>query len=796
MAMVPASAAEQPARSPDAELPLDAGRQRDAAITLPERASYRLKRRVLGPPMTNDQLRSERLSTPVALGVLAPDCISSSAYGTEEILIELLPFAGVAAFALVLPITGVILLILLLLTLSYREVVEVYTKAGGSYVVARENFGPRVAQIAAVALLIDYVVTVAVQTAAGTVAVVSAIPALGPYTLEITVGVVLLLSYGNLRGIKEAGRVFAFPTYFFTAAIGSVIVVGIARAVLGNLPRLDAAHLVGAVHVGHGSGLVEGATVLVLLRAFANGGSSLTGLEAISNGVSTFKAPEGLRAKRAMLVMACTLGFLVAGVSVLAHLTHATPYASGYPSVISQEARLVFGSGLVGHVLYAVVQTATAMILYTGGNTSFNGFPYLASFVADDAFLPRQLRRRGHRLVFSNAIVLLTVISIALLVATDAKVNSLVPFYAIGVFTGFTMAGFGMARYHNEKRGPGWRHRVAINFSAGSASLVVVAIFAIAKFTQGAWLVVIVFPVMVALLIRLNRQYREEQAALEGTDAAAMVESPVAARHIVLVLIDSLDLATLEALRYGRNLRPFELRAVHIVLDTARADRIERAWQTTVTGVSLELVDCPDRRFGRALLQLLGRVSGPRAETTVLLPRRTYSPILGRLLHDRTADRIARLVSRVPNAAATIIPFDIEAQVEAVKKGGGLAASAPARVVNGRRSRDRHRDPVLEFAEPAPPAGCDPMGTLQAGQVATVQGRVRSVQLTPLGGTPVLACEVVDATGTVTALFYGRRSVGGIEPGAVLMLTGRPTEQHGKVTMNNPRYDLLAAESG
>lgn len=321
-------------------------------------------------------------------GSALPDCISSSAYGPEQVLIELLPFAALAAFTLLLPITGVILVILLLLTLSYRQVVMLYTHAGGSYVVARDNFGPRTAQIAAVALLIDYVVTVAVQSAAGTVAVVSAVPALGPYSLEITIGAVLLLAYGNLRGLKEAGRAFAFPMYFFAASIGAVIVVGVIQALTGNLDRIDPTTLDGSVDIAHGDGLVMGATVLVILRAFANGGTSLTGLEAISNGVSAFQKPEGANARRALVIMASILAFLVSGVSLLAYLTHATPYAAGYPSVISQEARIVFGSGALGNVLFIVVQTATALILFTGANTSFNGFPFLASFVADDAFLP------------------------------------------------------------------------------------------------------------------------------------------------------------------------------------------------------------------------------------------------------------------------------------------------------------------------------------------------------------------------------------------------------------------------
>ncbi len=803
-----------PASSSEDNLDLDLG-SAGADLVLPETVGYRLKRRLLGPPLTNDQLAHERLSKTLALGVLAPDCISSSAYGTEEILLELLPFAALGAFTLVLPITGVVLAILLLLTLSYREVVSVYTKAGGSYVVARENFGPKVAQIAAVALLIDYVVTVAVQTAAGTVAVVSAVPALGPFSLEITVGVVLLLCYGNLRGIKEAGRAFAFPTYFFSLAMGAVIVVGVARELTGGLPRVDPTRLAGAVPVAHGSGLVMGATLLVLLRAFANGGSSLTGLEAISNGVGTFRPPEGSNARRAMVVMASTLAFLVAGVSLLAHWTRATPYTAGYPSVISQEARLVFGTGLVGHVLYAGVQTATALILYTGANTSFNGFPFLASFVADDAFLPRQLRRRGHRLVFSNAIIVLTVVAVGLLLVTRARVNSLVPFYAIGVFTGFTMAGFGMARHFHREHGAGWRRKVAVNLTAGGASLLIVLIFAVVKFTEGAWAVVVLFPVLVYVLIRLNREYRTEAAVLRDLDSAQLESGTIYSRHIVLVFVDTLDLATIEALRYGRSLRPSQLRAVHFVLDSARAGRLQARWEATAETIPLEIVDCPDRRLGRAALQVISRLAAPRTEISVLLPRRSYSSVLGRLLHDRTADRIARIVSRLPHAAATIIPFDTAARLAAPHPAlvGASSPTVPASSTGlfpapagratageavgveraaGAVRADGHRGALGAYSAPEPSADSDPIGYLRRGQVADVEGRVRTVQVAALADSAVFTCELVDATGTITALFYGRRHIAGIKPGTLLRLQGRPTQREGNLVIANPRYELLA----
>ena len=402
--------------------------------------------------------------------MLSPDGISSSAYGTEEILIELIPLFGLTAFAVLMPMTGVILFVMLLVVLLYREVVIVYTRAGGSYVVARDNFGPRIAQVAAVALLIDYVVTVAVQIAAGTAAVASAFPAIGPYVTEISIGIILLMCFGNLRGIREAGKIFALPTYLFSGSVILMIVVGIVRDALGTLPQQNVHALHGLYTVGPGaSSFTSLVIIFALLKSFANGGASLTGIEAVSNAVSAFKPPEGINARRVLVMEGLILGTLVAGISWLAHLTHAAPYKLGFPTVISQEANLVFGSA--GHFMFCVVQAATALILYTGGNTSFNGFPFLTSFVAEDSFLPRWLMKRGQRLVFSNGIIVLTVLSVTLIGVVGANVNALVPFYAIGVFTAFSMAGFGMAKYYRTHQGPGWRHKLVICFSVRGAHL-------------------------------------------------------------------------------------------------------------------------------------------------------------------------------------------------------------------------------------------------------------------------------------------------------------------------------------
>ena len=746
-----------------------------------ESAGYRLKRLILGKPLITDELKSERLSNPVALGVLSPDAISSTAYGTEVILIELLPYAALAAFALLLPITGVILVILVLVAASYRQVVMTYTKAGGSYIVARENFGPRIAQIAAAALLIDYVVTVAVQAAAGTVAVISAVKSLGPYSLEITIGVVLLMCFANLRGLREAGRPFAMPTYFFVGMLSVMIVTGVVRHLIWGLPQYDAAHLVGAVPVAHGDGLVMGATILVLLRAFANGGASLTGVEAISNTVGSFRDPQGVNARRVLTVMACILAFLLAGVAYLAYATHATPYVAGYPSVLSEISRAVFGDGITGHILYALVQISTAAILFTGANTSFNGFPALANFVSEDRFLPRQLSKRGHRLVFSNGIIVLTVLAVLLLVGTGGSVNALVPFYAIGVFTGFAMAGYGMTKHHLTYKEEGWRRKLAINLSAGIISTVVVLIFAIAKFTEGAWLVVVIFPLLVFALMRLNREYRAEAAILERFRTDRPDNFGVYTGHYVYVLVNAVDLAVIEALRYGRGLRADQLTAVHFMIDEDVAERIRRRWEHYGLTTPLEIIDCPDRRLVRAAHDLVSQTcdAHPDANVTLLLPRRSYSPLLGRLLHDRTADRIARAVSRMPHAAATIVPFDVQSQIR----------EAFPDMLEERVSRELSKR-VRDHEHPDSPPSVIAIDGLVVGQRTSVEGRVSAITEKTRDGKPLLLVTIGDDSGEVTVSF----SHGGddIEPGQVLRLVGKARQNGNRpVFMADPSYSIV-----
>jgi amino acid transporter len=798
------------------------------AGALPETFWYTAKRRLLGPPMINAQLREQRLSKFLALGVLSPDGISSSAYGTEEILIELIQLFGITAFAVLMPVTAVVLFVMLLVVLLYREVVVVYTRAGGSYVVARDNFGPRIAQVAAVALLIDYVVTVAVQIAAGTAAVASAFPAIGPYVTPISIGIILLMCFGNLRGIKEAGKIFALPTYLFSGSVILMIVVGIVREALGNLPQQNIYALHGLYPIGKGTSSVTSLFIIfVLLKSFANGGASLTGIEAVSNAVSAFKPPEGLNARRVLVMEGLILGTLVAGISWMAHLTHAAPYKLGYPTVISQEANIVFGSA--GHFMFWVVQAATALILYTGGNTSFNGFPFLTSFVAEDSFLPRWLTKRGQRLVFSNGIIVLTVLSVTLIGVVGANVNALVPFYAIGVFTAFTMAGFGMAKYFHGHRVPGWRHKLVICFSSGVLTSIVVVIFAVVKFTSGAWLILIIFPIGVFALIRLNREYRSEARVLETIGERRASSGGVQpqrnySRRVVIVFVDDFDLSTVAALRYAKSLRPTTVRAVHFVIDTEQAEKLRVAWLPD-RQVSLEFMDCADRRLTRCAAELVSHEAEvPGTQVTAILPRRSFS-LLGRLLHDRTADKIAGVVSRVPDAAAIVIPFDVQNRVRILAERQAQDGHAPVAVASkpgppgdgpppdgltavqqdlksaaaAATPREEKAEPLPGaggYDRPIPPPGVTPIGSLHQPGKASVEGRVRVVEIRSVERNSVLACEISDSTGDLTALFYGRSRIPGLMCGSRVRLRGPVGIKHGAPVMVNPAYELIVPQSG
>jgi amino acid transporter len=767
----------------------------NVADVYPESLGYRLKRIFLGKPFVTEQLSGERLNRAVALGVLAPDCISSSAYGTEEILTQMTPFIGLAAFALVVPIMFVILGVLFFVTTSYMDVIKYYTTAGGSYVVARDNFGPKIAQIAAVALLIDYTVTVAVQCSAGTAVLTSAVPYLrsAPSPLLITIGVVLILIYGNLRGLKEAGSYFALPTYFYIVMMSGTIIFGVSRKLAGTLHRIPLPlqkDLIDGRLGSKGTGILMGLAFISLLRAYANGGSSLTGLEAISNGVASFRRPESSNARKTLITMSSVLAFLLLGTTLLAAWTHAIPYAAGSPTVVSQEVLDVFGAQGVGHVIYYTVLLATILILYTGGNTSFNGFPFLANYVATDKYLPRQLTKRGHRLAFSNGIIVLGVVALTLIIVFNASVNALVSLYAIGVFTGFTLAGAGMVARHWRERTGKWRFGVFVNALSATVTSIVVLIFLIAKFKEGAWIIVVVGPMMYVALIRLNKQYVREERAFEAVSGKATTMNIRMNR--VVVFVDSYDLATERSLLYCMSLNAYSVRAVHFDIDPIVTKTLEEKWGapgTASAGITLEIVECDDRRVDRAAIELVADVvRDPEVFCMVILPRRGYVSRLQRFLHDRSADAIAGAVMHVPRVAATIVPYRA---VRKLSEGAMQEAPRSDEVVRGGIRDSAHLSADVKLAERSSDSA--PIAGLKERQYAEIAGRVRSMAINHEGGGHELRCVIADPSGSVTLVFQGRSNIPGIERGTRLLVRGTVTSLRREAVILNPQYEIVAA---
>ena len=788
--MPPQEVAEEQATPRRAAGPQRAPARVDTTIgtTLPESLAYRVKRILLGPPLVSEYLSGQRLGKPTALAVLSSDVMSSSAYATEQILRILVPVAGLAAFALVTPITGIILAVLAVVTICYRDVVKSYPKAGGSYVVTRDNFGPNVAQIAGAALLISYTITVAVSVAAGADAIISAVPSLSGQAVTLSVVFVVLLAYGNLRGIREAGKVFAGPTYFFILNMAVLIAVGLARVALGTLGHVH--HGGGALPLGRqGGGLLLGVSLFYFLRAFANGGSAMTGTEAISNGVSVFRDPQSRNARTTLVLMSTILGSMFLGISVLAAFAHAVPFTSGTPTVVSEIGSLVYGNSMLGNIGYYLLQSATALILILAANTSFTGFPFLVSFVAEDSFLPRMLTVRGQRLVFSNGILVLAAASVALLFATGAKVASLIPMYAIGVFTGFTMAGAGMAKHHLTHREPKWRRGVAVNATAAIVCFIVVVVFAVTEFTRGAWVVVVIMPILVYGLIRTNREYRAEDSVLEEGAALEACEVPILRRHAVVILVDRIDLATARAIQYARSLMPQDLRAVHFNIDERRAQMLIERWQRLgLAQLPLDVIDTPDRRLTRAVLELAAEMADGETEVSILLPRRSYGRAWRRVLHDQTADRIVDTVSQLAHVNATIVPFAVAPSLESRRR---------VPTVDELRTFDEPRAARPERLRSAP-VPTVPGATLISGlewrQRARVAGRVKSVRVQPLSGVPTLECTLVDASGeALLVVFLGRRSIAGVETGTKMIVEGMVGKHHERLAMINPAYELLAS---
>ncbi|HSB85771.1 MAG TPA: amino acid permease [Ilumatobacteraceae bacterium] len=761
-------------------------------MVVPEPLGYRIKNRLLGSPLYTERLEHETLGKPTALAVFASDNLSSSAYATEEILRVLLPWMGLAAFSLVTPITIALLVVLGFLILSYRQTIKAYPSAGGAYIVTRDNFGLLPAQVAGVALLTDYVLTVAVSVAAGSDALASAIAPLAPYKHWIAIGFVAVIAYGNLRGTRESGKLFAAPTYAFIINMGLLLGIGAYRLFVTNLPK-GPTDTPGMIPLGthHGTGFLMGASVFIALKAFGSGGAAVTGVEAISNGVPAFRAPAWKNARDTLVIMGTLLGIMFLGLSILAAHIHATPYDNGVPSVISQVGKIVYGDSALGHALFYSLQAGTMLILVLAANTSFADFPRLASFHATDNFMPRQFTVRGHRLVFSNGIIFLAAASIATLLATGGEVSRLIPLYAIGVFTSFTLSQAGMAKHHITHKAPQWRSGLVINGIGAVLSLLVLLIVASVKFREGAWVIILLVPIMVYGLVRMNRAYEAEDSEL-NEDAKALAEARTMRTHSVIVLVDNLDAAAARAIQYARTLLPDQLLAVHFDLDPWKTSLLVSAWRDLgFSSFPLDIVECPDRRMPRAALATAQRILQlGDTELTVLIPRHEYTKLWHRLLHDRSSDSITSVLSDVPHCNVTIVPYHLGTTRSRVQD--GVTPAPPDRAV----AASSRAAPAAGNVSPLDlPSDRTRIAEITTRHPISFAGRVRAMRIQPWGGNPALECVVADETGSLVVVFFGRREIGGVRLGTLIRVEGVVGEHRGRRTILNPQYTILATPS-
>jgi amino acid transporter len=563
------------------------------------------------------QARHERLSKTVALAVFSSDALSSVAYATEEILLVLV-LAGAAAAHLSVPLALAITGLLLIVVVSYQQTIHAYPSGGGSYIVARANLGPTPGLIAAAALLIDYVLTVSVSVAAGVAALTSAFPSLHEHRIAFGVSFIALIAFANLRGVRESGRVFAVPTYLFVGTFAFMVGTGLWRWMQGDLVPLPPRVMAETVPL----------TGFLVLRAFSSGCTALTGVEAISNGVPAFKPSESRNAAITMGWMAGILGVLFLGITVLAWALGVTP--SEEETVVSQVARALFGRD----VFYYLVQGVTMLILVLAANTSFADFPRLASLLSRDRYAPRQLTTQGDRLVFSNGIVMLGGLAALLIVLFRGETHALIPLYAVGVFISFTLSQTGMVRHWLVERGPGWRWRLAINGVGAAVTSVVTVVIAATKFSHGAWIVVLLIPVMVTAFRVVNRHYEALAAELSLEHLAD--EPPVT--NTVLVLVGDLHMGVVRALRFAQSLTP-NPKAVYVEIDPSRTLKLEERWAKGGSGVPLVVLASPYRSVLGPLFEYLGRIKAqePHGVITIVIPEFVPRHWWQHVLHNQTA---------------------------------------------------------------------------------------------------------------------------------------------------------------
>jgi len=612
---------------------------------------------VFGRPLASEADIDERLSKVKALAIFSSDAISSSAYATEEIL-RVLILAGAAAMLLSIEVSIAIAILLAVVAVSYRQVCRAYPNGGGAYIVARTNLAPIFGLIAAASLLIDYVMTVAVSTASAIAQIQSVVPAAYDVRIEIAFISITLITIANLRGLRESGNIFAVPTYLFVGLALLIVVTGVSQIITGTAqpvpPRPDSLPL-GTEPLG----------ILLLLRAFAGGSVALTGVEAIANGVPAFKPPESKNAANTMTAMAVLLGILFIGLTVVSVAYGLRPTEAGGPSIVAMAAEATLGAGSPFVPLFAA---ATALILFLAANTSFNAFPRLAAILAEDGYMPRQFAFRGDRLAYSWGIVLLAAIAFGLLWAFGGDTHALIPLYSVGVFLCFTLSQAGMVKHWREVRESGWQWRLAVNAFGGVLTAVVLGIVVFEKFRDGAYLVVILVPLLVAMMLFINRQYARSKKEL-AVRPDLIVGPPIREERVV-VPIPGLDRATVQAIKVGRSIDE-DVRAVFISDDPERAAAVRRDFERQVPGVPLVVVESPYRALAGPLLAYLDVLDmawppdKPEPITFVVIPEYVAKSWWERLLYNQSAKRLRSLLLGRPHTVIVNVPYRREDETAA-----------------------------------------------------------------------------------------------------------------------------------
>jgi amino acid transporter len=606
-----------------------------------ERFVASARRLLFGRPLATDEELEERLPKVKALATFSSDNLSSVAYATEQIMFTLFA-VGSAAFWLVMPISLLIVTIFVIIVISYRQTIRAYPSGGGSYIVARENLGIGPALLAAAALLTDYVLTVSVSVAAGILAITSAFPELEWLRVPMGVVAIVFVMLINLRGVRESGTLFAAPTYLFLAITLGLIGVGLVRTVIGDTPHLTG--VVPAVVPAEAFGL------LLLMRAFADGCSAITGVEAVSNGVPAFKPPEWRNARTTLTVMGALVAVMFLGLSYLAGVVGATP--SIHESIVSQIGRAVYGLG----PLYYVLQLATTGILILAANTSFADFPRLSSILARDGYMPSRFAFRGERLAFSAGIVVLALVAIAVLVAFGGLVTALIPLYAIGVFTSVTLSQVGMVRHWLREREPGWRRSAVINGVGAVSTGIVTLIFAIAKFALGAWLIIFIIPILVGAMIFIHRQYERRRLEVH-VRPEAVIGSSLRRQHVI-VPVPEVTRDVVQAIKFGRSMS-LDVTAVHVTDDVDRAEEIRGRFERQVPGVPFVIVESPYRQLIRPLIRYLEYTAGRIGDDilVVLLPEYVARHWWEKYLYNENARRIREALLGKKNILIADVPY-------------------------------------------------------------------------------------------------------------------------------------------